>query len=168
MTSLERLGIEAAGVLTLCIAFWGFWTMHNHTEQNLGAQACIQSTTETKVAAAQDNTAIEAVHAAQLQAVVDIYDEKLKVASAASAGLAQRMHNDQVRQGAVSRVGAPAGVLCSTAPESGGPRGVEAAPDPFGTIAAEQTYIDACTSDANALAGIQAGWRLQLTKTTPP
>jgi hypothetical protein len=167
MTSLERYAIEFAGVLILCGAFIGWWTMHNHGEQRIGAQACIQSTTEVKADAVHDNSDIEAAHAAQLSKVVAVYEQKLNDSAGLNAGLAQRLHDDAVRESTVRRVASAAARILATTRKPGEAQGAAATDDPFGIIGATQDYIDACSADARSLSALQAAWRSQVGATRP-
>ena len=152
MTPLDRLLAQISVAVVLVAALAGWLAVHNHHEQAIGAQACVQDTTMTKSTAAADTAALEAAHAAQLTQVVAIYDEKLKNSLAANADLAQRLHDYPLRGGTVSAVGAPAGFVCRPAAESASDRAV---------VNAAQAVIDACTADAIELAGVQAAWRAQ-------
>ncbi len=153
-----RLGYEIAGGLLLCVAFVSWWALHNHAEQQLGAQACIQATTETKATAVAADSSIEAAHAAQISKVVAVYEQKLNDSRGANADLAKRLHDYALRTGAVPR---SAGVACSASgsgAEPRGDRGAESPADPFGVDAATAALIDACTADAEELTALQAAW----------
>ena len=54
MTTLEKslIGLVVFLVTSGALAAW--WAYHNHAEQKIGAQACIQATTVTKATAAAD------------------------------------------------------------------------------------------------------------------
>ncbi len=168
MTSLERLGLEAFGVVALCGLFFAWWALHNHTEQKIGAQACIQSTTEVRADAVRDDSDIEAAHAAQLGKVVAIYDQKLQDSANANAGLAGRLLYDQIRAGTVRRVAAAAARALGTTGKSSEAAGASTANDPFGITSATQDYINACSADARALNALQDAWRSQLLKSATP
>jgi hypothetical protein len=116
VTSLERLGAEIAGAIILIGAFIGWWQLHNHTEQKLGAQKCILSETVVKNVVAADNSGLETAHAAQMTQVVAIYEQKLKDSAGTNASLAQRVHDSAVRQGAVCD---PAGAPGPSYPDRG-------------------------------------------------
>jgi len=60
MTTLEKYLIGAVVLLISSGAAAGWWALHNHKEQAIGAQACIQNTTVTKETAVADNVKTEA------------------------------------------------------------------------------------------------------------
>lgn len=167
MTSLQRLGAEIAGGVILCVAFISWWALHNHSEQKIGAAACIQATTETKATAVVADSTIEAAHAAQISKVVAVYEQKLSDSAHANDGLALRLRNYALRTSPVPAVRDVAcrAVAAGTLP--GGDRGVEPAADPFGVDAATQAVIEACAADSAALTALQAAWASQRVATTP-
>jgi sensor c-di-GMP phosphodiesterase-like protein len=54
MSELEKILIGIVATLVLSGAFAAWWAYHNHAEQAIGAQACIQNTTVTKETAAAE------------------------------------------------------------------------------------------------------------------
>jgi hypothetical protein len=74
VTGLQRLLAEIAAGVLLCGAFIGWWQLHNHTEQKIGAEKCILSTTEVKADVVADNSAAAAGQAVDLQLVVKTYE----------------------------------------------------------------------------------------------
>ena len=101
MTSLQRLGLELAGAVLMVAAFIGWWQMHNHAEQKIGATQCIISTTEVKATALATDTGIEAAQAAQLNEVVKTYATQLADSAATNSALADRVRDYALRSGAV-------------------------------------------------------------------
>jgi hypothetical protein len=105
MTSLQRLGLELAGAVLMVAAFIGWWQMHNHAEQKIGATQCIISTTEVKATALATDTGIEAAQAAQLNEVVKTYATQLADSAATNSALADRVRDYALRSGAVCHSG---------------------------------------------------------------
>jgi hypothetical protein len=145
MTQLEKILSIALGALALSGAVVGWWVMHNHTEQKLGAQKCITSTTEVKAAVIQDDTGIEAAHAAQISKVVQTYEQKLHDASTANASLAGRLHDYAFRQ---STVPGARSAACPSSPDPGLPASQSPADPGLGRVTADtQSLLDACDAD---------------------
>lgn len=158
MTSLERIGIEIAAALMLCGAFVGWWTYHNHAEQKIGAQACIQSTTETKREVIADNAADAGAEAHQLTVAVQTYAQQVSDLSSRNADLAQRLHDNPIRQIPASRPGsAAAGAGCALDLPDGQAGARAAAID-----AATKKIFDDCDADYAgrvAVIGAYNEWR---------
>jgi hypothetical protein len=152
MTTLERIAGEVIGALLLIMASVVWWKIHNHTEQQLGAVACIAQTTETKAQAVGANTTDAAIGAAQLQLVVKTYDDQVADLQRGNADLVQRLHDNQVRAKSVSGTGsAAAGDLCPVDLSDGQRRALDA------RIAAEAKVLDDCDADyAGRVAVIKA------------
>lgn len=113
MTSLQRIGLEILGVILLCGGFVTWWSVHNHQEQKIGAQACIQATTETKQTAVDSNAEDAKAQAIVLQQKVATYEQQMGDLQRGNADLVQRLHDSTVRAGAVRHSGsAAAGDLC--------------------------------------------------------
>ena len=149
MIGLERIAWEAGGALVLCGIFAGYWFTHNHTEQASGAQHCIMETTEVKTEVATDNSELVAGHAAQLTQVVAVYEQKLKDSAGANADLARRMHDNGVRQSAVS---GPRSAACSGTADRGLPESQSAAGAGSAIEADTAAVLDACDADHAKLA----------------
>jgi hypothetical protein len=158
VTSLERLGAELAGALLLVGCFVGWWQLHNRTEQHIGATQCVAATTITRKDAVRDDQGIEAAHAAQLTQVVAIYDQKLADSLHANDGLARRLHDYALRQGAVSCAGPAPGAAASAGALPGGAGRPQPKADPFGIDAATQAVIDAAAADNLLLEACRAAW----------
>jgi hypothetical protein len=163
MTSIERIAAEIAGGLVLCAAFIGWWQMHNHTMQKIGAATCILSTTEVKTDVVKDNTGIEAAHAAQLTQVVAVYDKKLADSASANASLAARMHDYALRQSTVAGAGRAA---CPSDTERGLPAGESPPGAGLGRLADDtQAVLDACDADHGKVILVSAAyndWRQKM------
>ena len=114
MTSLQRLGIEIVAALLLIAGFVGYWQLHNHVEQQIGAQGCLQSTTETKSEVIADNRVDAAESAAQLANVVRVYDEKLSNLQRDNAALARGVSDNALRRSAADD---PRSAACGAAPD---------------------------------------------------
>lgn len=144
MTSLQRIGAEALGAMLLCGAFFGWWTYHDHAEQKLGAQACLQATTVTKSVAKQEVVTDEAAQAADINTVVKGYDAKVLALSTSNDDLAGRL-SAAVRQNRVSDPETPA---CPVAPDRGLSESESTARERLGRVRADlKSVLDAC--DAN-------------------
>src|SRR6266852_3414823 len=116
MTSLQRLGIEIVAALILVACFVGWWKLHNNTEQQIGAQQCIEHTTETKTEIVADNRVDQAQSAAQLANVVRVYDEKVSSLQRDNTALARSVFNQPVRARPAAD---PGPATCGAAPERG-------------------------------------------------
>jgi len=116
MTSLQRLGIEIAAALILLACFVGWWKLHNNTEQQIGAQQCIEHTTETKSEVAADNRVDAAESAAQLANVVRVYDEKVSTLQRDNVALARSVFDQPLRASAAAN---PRSTACRAAPDAG-------------------------------------------------
>lgn len=145
MTSLERLAAELAGVVLLCGAFIGWWQLHNRTEQTIGAEKCIISTTEVKADAVADNSAAVAAQALQLTQVVKTYDDQVSALSRGNAALAQRLQHNALR---ASTSAGPGSAACEVRP-------VEL---PAAQSAPLQQLLDDCDADHAALIGVTAAY----------
>jgi len=144
VTSLERLGAEILAAVLLTGAFIGWWQLHNDTEQKIGAEHCLISTTEVKTEVAEDNSGLVAAHAAQLTQVVAVYEQKLLDSAGANADLARRLHDNGVRQSAAP---GPRSAACDGPPNRGLPAG-ESPADPGPRITADTAAVlDACDAD---------------------
>jgi hypothetical protein len=149
VTSLERLGAEIAGAMVLCGLFIGWWQLHDHSEQKIGAQQCITATTEVKATAQAADTGIEAAQAAQLNEALKSYAKQKQLDDSANRALSVRVRDYALRAGAV----------CNTRPAagpSGADRGLptsQSAPVPGShSIAADtQAVLDACDADHDKL-----------------
>jgi hypothetical protein len=97
VTSLERLGIEIAAGLLLIGIFAGWWQVHNHTQQKIGAAACVAQTTETKASAVTENKTDVALQVEQLKLVVKTYDDQIVDLHRGNADLVKRLHDDALR-----------------------------------------------------------------------
>jgi hypothetical protein len=158
----NRTLAEAMGVVALIGCIYLAWIHHDHTEQHVGAEACIQATTETKEVAVADNTGIEAAHAAQLTKVVAVYEEKLARDSADNADLAQRL-SSALHQNPAPHPGAAA---CETAALPGLPESESAAQIRLGRLRADLKFVlDACDADHERVDGLNAAyedWRQKM------
>lgn len=108
MTTLERIGFEIAGAVALLVAAVILWKVHNWNEQKLGAQQCIQATTETKAAARAENIVDESKQAGVLAQAAD-YEKTIAGLHATNVDLARRLYaSNQVRAGRLPDPGAAA------------------------------------------------------------
>jgi hypothetical protein len=156
MTSLERTLIEIGATILFIAGFVAWWQFHDHTEQNIGAQKCIISTTEVKSEVVADNSKIESAHAAQMTQVVKTYDAQVASLSAGNAALARSLHDNAVRQSAAPR---PRPAACEV-------RAVDlpaGQSDPVITRGAlidraEVKVFDDCDADHSALIGVTAAY----------
>jgi hypothetical protein len=165
MTSLQRFAAEIIGALVLSGAFFGWWKLHNHEEQQQGAQACIQQTTVIKSVAVEHNAADESAQADQLKKVVEVYDAKLALLSSGNDDLVRRLRQSALRSSAVS---GPSSAASRPSADRGLPASEGAAqprPDPIS--ADTRALIDACDADYSkmiGLAGAYNDWRARMLK----
>ncbi len=145
MTSLQRAGAELLCLLLLIGLFAVYWHVHNGVEQTLGAQHCIKETTEVKGAVASDNSELVAAHAAQLSKVVAVYEQKLADSAGTNADLAQRLHDNGLRQSPIPGTGSPA---CGSKRDGGLPAS-ESTLEPRSRRITDDTaaVFDACDAD---------------------
>jgi hypothetical protein len=158
----NRTLAEALAGVGLVVCIYLAWIHHDHTEQHVGAEACIQATTETKDVAGADNAGIEAAHAAQLQTVVETYDAKVITLSAGNAALSERLSN-ALRQSAVPDPGPAA---CQGSANAGLPESESAAQIRLGRLRADLKFVlDACDADHERVEGLNAAyedWRKRM------
>jgi len=125
----------------------GWWLEHNHREREIGVAEC-----QTQVAAAV-KTQIDKQNAAalvaegKLNAIAADYTRALADAHGVSYGLAQRLHDDQIRRCPVPRAAAHPAAAPDPAPQSSGDGGI---------TAATQSVLDACSADAAQLSALEA------------
>src|SRR4029077_14788135 len=151
MTSLQRLGIEIAVALLLVACFVGWWKLHNHTEQAIGAQQCIEHVTETKSEVVADNRVDQAQSAAQLANVVRVYDDKVSALQRDNAALSRGVFNQPVRASAAAD---PRPAACGAAPERGlSDREIEAAARQSVLATDLEAVLNACDADHAKLDG---------------
>jgi hypothetical protein len=149
MTLLTKLGL----VLVALLAIGGWFAWHDSSERKQGAQACIQSTTETKTEVKADNAADAQAQTLQLALVVKTYDDKVNDLARSNADLARRLHDNSVRQIPAAHPGPVAGgTLCTVDVPDGQASARAAAID-----AATKKVFDDCDADyAGRVAVIQA------------
>lgn len=167
MTSLQRLAAELLAGVALCAAFWGLWVSHNHTEQGIGAQACVQSTTETRAEVVTANQTDVALAAGQLQLVVKTYDDHVADLARSNADLARRLHDSSVRQSAAPGSGSAAGQVCTVDVPAGQSGARDAARIEQATV---RVFTD-CDADHEALIGVTAAyndWRARMLAAQTP
>lgn len=161
LSTLERIGLEAAAGALLLGAVLTWWHVHNLNEQKAGAQACITATTETKADVVATNKGDAAAQAVDLQLVVKTYDDKLKALAGDNADLARRLHDGSLRQSAAASPGpAAAGALCPLFVPAGQDDARAAAIE-----AATQKIFDDCDADyAGRVAVIETynHWRARM------
>lgn len=164
MTGLQRLGLEIAAAVLLCGAFIGWWQLHNHTEQKIGAEKCIISTTEVKSEAKADNAAAVAGQGIDLQLVVKTYDQHIADLSRSNADLARRLSNNALRQSGAAGAGSAACEVRAVE-LSGGQSDPELRPLPATIEAHTAKVFSDCDADHEALIGVTAAyndWRTRM------
>jgi hypothetical protein len=174
MTSLERFAAEIVGALVLTGAFFGWWKLHNHEEQNLGAQNCIQQTTVTKSVAVERNLADASAQADQLKAVAASYDARLADLSRGNDDLVRRLRLASVRRGPMCDTGPAAAKAAADAGLSNGEGETRSRPDPIADDT--RAVLDACDADYSKMIGLADAyndWRDRMIKengqrSTPP
>lgn len=77
MTKLEQILAGLVALLASAGVVAGLWISHNHAEQKLGAQQCIQTTTIDHTEAKADVASDQAAQAVDIKAVVQGYETKV-------------------------------------------------------------------------------------------
>lgn len=113
-TTLEKYLAIAVAVLIGSGAFAGWWALHNHKQQAIGAAACIQATTVDKTEAHNDAVSTEAAQAVDIKAVVKGYEDKVNSLQRNNDDLAKRLlTSGAVRPHGVPDPGSAAGGNCA-------------------------------------------------------
>jgi len=159
VVSPYRLYAEIAiGVVAVGMSI-AWWVGHNNKEQNIGAQQCIEKTTETKQEATINVDAINQDHAKQLADVVQSYDAKLAAEHAGALSLADRLRvaDSALRAKPLPNVAAAAGQVCSAQ--------VDAATRQLESEHAES--FAACLENQDEIVALRAAWDEQAKKGAP-
>jgi hypothetical protein len=113
MSNLEKILAGLVALMASAGVIAGLWISHNHAEQKLGAQQCIQTTTIDHTEAKADVASDQAAQAVDIKAVVQGYETKVLSLQHDNDDLAGRLlASGALRPRRVPDSGSAAGANC--------------------------------------------------------